>query len=192
VNALAVDLLSIAGHKLYAPKGVGALYVRRGTPLEPFTLGANHERGVRPGTENVAGIVGLGVASETARRSLEVVGARMLERRDRLFGLLSRRVQGIRLNGHVKERLPNTLNVCFPKVSGNTLLAATPEVAASTGAACHDGHDTPSGVLLAMGVSAEQAIGSVRLTLGRLTTDSEIERAADALSRAWIALTIRE
>jgi cysteine desulfurase len=191
-RALGVDLLSIAGHKLYAPKGVGALYVRRGTPLKPFTLGAGHERGLRPGTENVAGITGLGAACQVARQSLEAAGARMSELRDRLWRRLSEHVPGLILNGHLEERLPNTLNVCFPKVSGTALLAATPEVAASTGAACHDGHETPSAVLLAMGVPAEQAIGSVRLTLGRLTTDAEIERTAEALSTAWIALTNRE
>jgi cysteine desulfurase len=191
VNVLDVDLLSIAGHKLYAPKGIGALYVRRGTPLKPFTLGADHERGLRPGTENVAGIAGLGAACAAARQSVGAVGARMSELRDRLWGLLSARVSGIILNGDVKERLPNTLSVCFPKVSGTALLAATPEVAASTGAACHDGRETPSAVLLAMGVSAEQAIGSVRLTLGRSTSVADIERAADAISAAWIALTNR-
>ena len=148
VNVLDVDLLSIAGHKLYAPKGVGALYVRRGTPLEPFTLGAGHERGLRPGTENVAGIAGLGAACELARRSLSAAGARMSELRNRLWGLLSSRVSGLILNGDLKERLPNTLYVCFPKVSGTALLAATPDVAASTGAACHDGRETPSAVLL--------------------------------------------
>jgi len=192
VNALDVDLLSIAGHKLYAPKGIGALYVRRGTPLKPFTLGAGHEQGLRPGTENVAGIAGLGAASEVARRSVGAAGARMSELRDRLWGLLSSRVPGLILNGHVKERLPNTLNVCFPKVSGTALLAATPGIAASTGSACHDGQEAPSSVLVAMGVPAEQAIGSVRLTLGRSTTAAEIECAADALSTAWAALRSRE
>ena len=188
-RALGVDLMSIAGHKLYAPKGVGALYVRRGTAVKPFTLGAGHERGLRPGTENVAGVVGLGAACEVARLSLEAVGARMSALRDRLWRRLSRQVPGLKLNGHVEERLPNTLNVCFPKVSGIALLAATPEVAASTGAACHDGHEAPSAVLLAMGMPPEEAIGAVRLTLGRSTTDEEIGRAADALSPAWIALS---
>jgi len=190
VNLLDVDLLSIAGHKLYAPKGVGALYVRRGTSLKPFMLGAGHEHGLRPGTENVASIAGLGAACDLARRSVGAAGARMSELRNRLSELLSSRVSGLILNGDLKERLPNTLNVCFPKVSGTAPLAATPDVAASTGAACHDGRETPSAVLLAMGVSAAQAIGSVRLTLGRSTTDAEIERAADALSMAWIALTV--
>ncbi len=185
VRTLDVDLLSIAGHKLYAPKGVGALYVRRGTPLTPFTLGAGHEFGLRPGTENVAGIVGLGAACEMARQSLAAAGSGMSTLRDRLWKRLSEQVPGLVLNGHIEERLPNTLNVCFPDVSGTALLAATPQIAASTGSACHDGNESPSAVLLAMGVPAEQAIGSVRLTLGRSTTDEEIERAAEALSRAW-------
>jgi cysteine desulfurase len=192
VNELEVDLLSIAGHKLYAPKGVGALYVRRGTPLKPFTLGAGHEQGLRPGTENVAGIAGLGAACDVARRSLGAAAAQMSELRDRLWALLSARVPGLILNGDVNERLPNTLNVCFPKVSGTALLAATPGIAASTGSACHDGREAPSSVLLAMGVPAEQAIGSVRLTLGRLTTAAEIGCAADALSAAWVALRSRK
>jgi len=138
----------------------------------------------------VASIAGLGAACDLARRSVGAAGARMSELRNRLSELLSSRVSGLILNGDLKERLPNTLNVCFPKVSGTAPLAATPDVAASTGAACHDGRETPSAVLLAMGVSAAQAIGSVRLTLGRSTTDAEIERAADALSMAWIALTV--
>lgn len=192
VNELEVDLLSIAGHKLYAPKGVGALYVRRGTPLKPFTLGAGHEQGLRPGTENVAGIAGLGAACDVARRSLGAAAAQMSELRDRLWALLSARVPGLILNGDVNERLPNTLNVCFPKVSGTALLAATPGIAASTGSACHDGQEAPSSVLLAMGVPAEQAIGSVRLTLGRSTTAAEIGCAADALSAAWVALRSRK
>lgn len=188
VNALDVDLLSVAGHKLYAPKGVGALFVRRGTPLAPFTLGAGHERGIRPGTENVASIVGLGVACDVARRGLSIWTARVRELRDLLFTLLRDRIPGLVLNGHVSERLPNTLNVRFPGVSGTALLAATPEIAASTGSACHEGHESASTVILAMGVPAADAIGSVRLTLGRGTTREEVARAADALSRAWHAV----
>ena len=106
--------------------------------------------------------------------------------------LLSSRVSGLILNGDLKERLPNTLNVCFPRVSGSALLAATPEIAASTGSACHDGQEAPSSVLIAMGVAPGQAMGSVRLTLGRLTTNAEIERSADALSTAWDKLRRRE
>jgi cysteine desulfurase len=188
VRALGVDLLSIAGHKLYAPKGVGALYVRRGTRLAPFALGAGHERGLRPGTENVASIVGLGVACAIARDTLEASSGRIRALRDRLESLLKERVPGLKLNGPVEKRLPNTLNVRFPGVSGTSLLDATPEVAASTGSACHEGHETASAVLLAMGIPAAEAVGSVRLTLGRQTTDDEIARAAEALSRAWARL----
>jgi cysteine desulfurase len=191
VRALDVDLLSIAGHKLYAPKGVGALYVRRGTQLAPFVLGAGHERGLRPGTENVAGIVGLGVAADIARDTLEITSTRIRTLRDRLWSLLSERVPGLKLNGPVEKRLPNTLNVRFPGVSGTTLLEATPEIAASTGSACHEGHETASGVLLAMGIPATEAVGSVRLTLGRKTTEDEITRAVAALSRAWARLAAR-
>ena len=192
LKTLEVDLLSIAGHKLYAPKGVGALFVRRGTPIMPFMLGAGHERGLRPGTENVAGIAGLGAACEVARRTLEAAGSRMGALRDRLWSLLNEKVPGLILNGHVAERLPNTLNVCFPEVSATALLAATPQVAASTGAACHDGQEAPSAVLLAMGLPAEVAIGSVRLTVGHLTTAAEIERSADALVATWITLSGRQ
>jgi len=185
VDALGVDLLSIAGHKLYAPKGVGALFVRPGTPLAPFVLGAGHERGIRPGTENVASIVGLGVACEIACRDMAAWTTRVRRLRDELWTLLRDRVPGLALNGHAQERLPNTLNVRFPLVSGSSLLAAAPEIAASTGSACHDGQESASAVILAMGVPAAEAVGSVRLTLGRGTTDDDVARAADALSRAW-------
>lgn len=185
VQTLGVDLLSVAGHKLYAPKGVGALFVRRGTPLAPFVLGAGHERGIRPGTENVASIVGLGVACETACRDIVAWTARVHQLRDELWRRLREQVPGIALNGHVDQRLPNTLNVRFPVVSGTELLAATPEIAASTGSACHDGQESASAVILAMGVPAAQAVGTVRLTLGRMTTTDDITRAAEALARAW-------
>jgi len=187
VRELRVDLLSLAGHKLYAPKGVGALYVRRGTPLLPFALGAGHERGFRPGTENVASIVGLGVACERARLDLAAVGARVRALRDRLWQLLREQVPGLALNGHPDERLPNTLSVRFPAVSGSALLAAAPGVAASTGSACHAGHEEPPGAVVLMGVPPREALGTVRLTLGRGTTSDEVERAAAALGRAWLA-----
>jgi len=189
VRALGVDLLSVAGHKLYAPKGVGALYVRRGIPLAPVLLGAGHERGVRPGTENVASIVGLGVACERARLDLEAEGVRTRTLRDRLWQGLQDRVPGLALNGHPEERLPNTLSVRFPDVSGNALLAATPEVAASTGSACHAGGEEAPAVVVLMAVSPREALGTVRLTLGRRTTLDEVERAAAALASAWQGLT---
>jgi cysteine desulfurase len=185
VREMGVDLLSIAGHKLYAPKGVGALYVKRGTPIVPFALGAGHERGLRPGTENVASIIGLGVACEAAARDMDVITARLRMLRDTLWERLAAAVPGLALNGHRELRLPNTLNVRFPKVSGNALLGGAPEIAASTGSACHDGRDSASAVILAMGVPPEQAVGSVRLTLGRGTTQDDVEQAAEALVRSW-------
>lgn len=188
VRALGVDLLSVAGHKLYAPKGVGALYVRHGVALAPFALGAGHERGVRPGTENVASIVGLGVACEEARLGLDEQAARVRRLRDLLHRLLAEAVPGLALNGHAEQRLPNTLNVRFPGVSGVQLLAGAPEVAASTGSACHDGHERASAVILAMGVSPREAAGSVRLTLGRGITDEDVRRSAEALSRSWLRI----
>lgn len=185
VDDLGVDLLTVAGHKLYAPKGVGALYVRRGTPLAPFLLGAGHERGLRPGTENVASIAGLGVACEVAGRDLPVLAARLARQRDDLAARLAAAVPGLVVHGAGAERLPNTLHVRFPRVAGDAVLAAAPAIAASTGSACHDGHDTASPVVLAMGVDPIEALGSVRLTLGRSTTDAAIAGAAEELARAW-------
>jgi cysteine desulfurase len=188
VDALGVDLLSIAGHKLYAPKGVGALYVRSGVELEPLLLGAGHERGLRPGTENVASIAGLGRACAIAAATLAQERARVSVLRDRLLSLLGEAIPGLAVHGHGSERLPNTLNVRFPGLSGNALLAAAPELAASTGSACHAGGETASAVLLAMGVAPEAALGSVRLTLGRGTTEAEIDQAVAALVSAFAVL----
>jgi len=188
VRELDVDLLSVAGHKLYAPKGVGALYVKRGTPLLPFALGASHEHGLRPGTENVASVVGLGAACEVVGRDLEIAAARVERMRNMLWERLASGVPGLALNGHRELRLPNTLNVRFPRVSGSAILDCAPEVAASTGSACHEGHESASAVILAMGVSTVEALGSVRLTLGRGTTEDEVVRAADALVRSWLRL----
>lgn len=185
VRELGVDLLSIAGHKLYAPKGVGALYVRRGTPLQPFVLGAGHEFGLRPGTENVAYIVGLGVACELASLGLEQQAARVQRLRDELWGRLAAKIPGLGLNGDPVRRLPNTLSVRFPRVSGNEVLAGATAVAASTGSACHAGHDSAPGVILAMGVPEAEALGTVRLTLGRETTVEDVSRAAEALIDSW-------
>jgi cysteine desulfurase len=187
VDELKVDLLSLAGHKLYGPKGVGALFVRHGIPLTPFTRGAGHERGLRPGTENVAAIVGLGVACRRAKEDLGTEALRLRQLRDGLWELLAATVPGIQLNGCAQPRLPNTLNVRFPDVVGPRLLAATPEVAASTGSACHEGQEQPSAVILAMGIPRAEAVGSVRLTLGRDTTREEVDRAAKSLVRAWHA-----
>jgi cysteine desulfurase len=179
VRALGVDLLSVAGHKLYAPKGVGALYVRRGVPLGPLVVGAGHERGIRPGTENVPGIAGLGAACALARRDLEAEAARQRSLRDRLEALLGE--AGLTVHGASSERLPNTINGHFPGVRGAALLARVPEVAFTTGSACHAGEEHPSRTLLAMGIPAGDALGAIRLTLGRGTTVAAIDRAAALL-----------
>jgi cysteine desulfurase len=185
VNDLGVDLLSLVGHKLYAPKGVGALFVRRGTALRPFTRGAGHEGGLRPGTENVASIVGFGVACRLASRELDAEAVRVQQLRDRLWEKLVSTVPGLQLNGHPSRRLPNTLNVRFPNAGGPAVLAAAPDIAASTGSACHAGQERASAVILAMGVPMSEALGSVRLTLGRLTTGDDVDNAAESLARAW-------
>jgi cysteine desulfurase len=188
VRALGVDLLTVAGHKLYAPKGIGALYVRRGVRLEPLIHGAGHESGRRAGTENTPYIVALGKACEVSGRALPECEPRVRMLRDRLHELLARQVPGLELNGHASARLPNTLNVSFPGVDGEELLAATPALAASTGSACHAGRTDPSAVLMAMGLTRERALGAVRLSLGRPTSEAEIERAAEALGASWRAL----
>jgi cysteine desulfurase len=184
IDELGADLISIAGHKLYAPKGVGALFVRRGVRLAPVLLGASHERGLRPGTENVASIVGLDAACELAAADLSSESERQRKLRDLFWEKLLAGIPGLRLNGHPTARLPNTLNVSFPGVRGSEILAAAPEIAASTGSACHEGGETPSEVLTAMDLGAETALGAVRLSLGRHTTQAEIKTASAALIRA--------
>ncbi len=182
VRDLGVDLLTVAGHKLYAPKGVGVLYVRRGVKLEPLIHGAGHEGGRRAGTENVPYSVGLGMACEIARRALPRATERLSQLRDRLWDRLRDGLgERISLNGHPDKRLPNTLNVNFSGCVGSELLENTPEVAASTGSACHEGRVTQSPVLCAMGVSPTLGRGALRLTVGRFTTEEEIDRAAAAL-----------
>ncbi|MCG0239496.1 MAG: cysteine desulfurase [Firmicutes bacterium] len=188
VEDLQVDLLTVAGHKLYAPKGIGALYVRRGVVLEPLIHGAGHEGGRRAGTENVPYVVGLGAACALAGEKLGEEPERLRRLRDRLYAALRDRVEGLRLNGHPEQRLPNTLNVSFPGVAGYDLLAAVPEVAASTGSACHAGVPAPSPVLKAMGLPDEVALGAVRLSLGRWTTETEVDRAAALLAEAALRL----
>jgi cysteine desulfurase len=188
VTALGVDLLTLAGHKFYAPKGVGALFVRAGTPIAPIQFGAGHEGGLRPGTENVPHLVGLGAAAGLAQQHLPTIGDRLRRQRDALHARLDSEIPGLALNGDLDERLPNTLNLSFPGVSGRDLLARTPEIAASVGSACHEEADAVSGVLGAMGVSPERARGAVRLSLGAPTTDDDISQAADALVAAWRAL----
>lgn len=189
-EALGVDLLTLAGHKFQASKGIGALYVRRGTPLRPILFGAGHEQGLRPGTENVPAIAGLGAAAELALRRLADGDGPLRERRDQLHELLVAAIPGLRLNGHPDARLPNTLNVSFPDASGQAVLTAAGDaVAASVGAACHAGDQAPSGVLGAMGLDPARAAGAVRLSTGWETSAAEIETAAEALIRAWNDVT---
>ena len=190
VHDLGADLLTLAGHKFYAPKGVGALYVPTGTPVLPIMAGAGHERGLRPGTENVPHIVALGTAARLAQEGLAREAARLQQLRDALHERLVIAIPGLLLNGHPTERLPNTLNLSFPGVAGwQLLLAATPEIAASTGSACHAGGHTVSDVLAAMSMPREQALGAIRLSLGRFTTTAEINEAASILIAAWRRLT---
>ncbi len=184
VDALGVDLLLIAGHKCYAPKGVGALYRRAGTPLDPLLLGAGQEGGQRPGTENVAGIVGLGAACVLAGARLAVDGRRLAALRDALWRRLYDAIPGMLLYTP-QDALPNTLMVSFPDVLGRAVLAASPALAASTGSACHSGQDIPGATLLAMGAAPVRALGAVRLSLGRGTTEDAIEDAAGMLIRGY-------
>lgn len=185
VNELGVDLLTVAGHKLYAPKGVGVLYVRRGVQPEPLIHGAGHEGGRRAGTENVPYIVGLGAACELARQGLPQATDKLHGLRDRLWQRLRDALgERVVLNGHPERRLPNTLNVNFIGHIGAEMLQRAPEVAASTGSACHEGQVCLSPVLAAMGVPAVLGRGAVRLSVGRFTTAEEIDRAAAALARA--------
>lgn len=181
VEELQVDLLTVVGHKFYAPKGVGALYIRRGLQVESLIHGAGHEAGRRASTENVAGTVGLGEACRLAGENLAEAAGRLRELRERLYqGLMQQGVQ-LALNGHPTERLPNTLNLSFTGIDSNSLLAALPEIAASTGSACHAGETEPSAVLLAMGTPREQALGAIRFSLGRWTTAEEVDQAVTFL-----------
>jgi cysteine desulfurase len=182
VKALRVDLLSVAGHKLYAPKGIGALYTRKGIKLRKFMLGAGQEAGQRAGTENVLEIVGLGKACEIAMRDLGKNADHMRHTRDLLHEGLKTRLKHVRLNGHPEKRLPNTLNLSFLGVEANRILEEIGlDVAASAGAACHSDHVQISHVLEAMGVPIEWAKGTLRFTTGRMTTEDEIARAVNVV-----------
>lgn len=193
VDALGVDLLTLAGHKFYAPKGIGALYVRAGTPIGGIVFGADQEHGLRPGTENVPAIVGLGAAAKLARERLPEATAHLRCMRDHLHTLLADAIPGLALNGDLEERLPNTLHVSFPGVTGRELLEdASAEVAASVGSACHSEHDEVSGVLAAMGLDSVRASGAVRLSVGWMTTHDDTARAASGLIAAWRRLVAYE
>jgi cysteine desulfurase len=185
VKELEIDLLSMAGHKLYAPKGVGALYIRSGVRLETFMHGAGQEMRRRAGTENVLEIVGLGKACEIAARNLEHNRRHMQAMRDRLHAAITAGVKEVRLNGHAEKRLPNTLSLSFRNMEANRILEAIGmEIAASAGAACHADSVEISHVLKAMGVPIEWAKGTLRLTTGRMTTAPEIDRAATLIVEA--------
>jgi cysteine desulfurase len=186
VNALQVDLLSISGHKLYGPKGIGALYVRGGTRLRQLLYGGHHQRGFRPGTENVAGIVGLGKAAEIARKSLAEDAQRVSALRDKLQQGLLQRVPQSRVNGGGAPRTPNTSNIVFPGVEGEALLIALDlkGLACSTGAACSSGAVEPSHVLTAIGLPPEEARASLRFSLGRHTTSADIDFALNVVPAA--------
>jgi cysteine desulfurase len=185
VEGLGADLLSIAGHKLYAPKGVGVLYIRRGISLPPLLLGAGQERGRRPGTENVPYIVGLGEACRIAGAMLERESKRLSALAGDLFAALKREIPGIILVGHPTQRLPNTLNVLFPNASGRKVLEKCSHVMASTGSACHADSEEPSAILTALGIAHDQALGAVRLSLGRGTKKEDVADAAADLAAAW-------
>jgi cysteine desulfurase len=186
VGVLGVDLLTVVGHKMYAPKGVAALYVRPGLTLEPVVYGGGQEHGLRSGTENVAYAVALGAAADLARADLDAGGGDRLTRlRDRLHHALEDALPGrVHLNGHPDRRLPNTVNLSITDVTRGDLLAAAPGVAASTGSACHAGITEPSPVLTAMGLDRDRALSAVRLSVGRWTSVEDIDRAALHLAAA--------
>ncbi len=192
VNELGVDLLSAAGHKFYAPKGIGALFIRRGTELEKLVHGADHEQNRRAGTENVLEIVGIGKAAEIAKRDLNKNSEHMKRMRDRLHEGLKENCRNIALNGHPEKRLPNTLSIGFRGIEANTLLSELEDVAASAGAACHADQVDVSSVLEAMKTPVEYAMGTVRFSTGKLTTADEVDRAVNRISEAVKRLSPRE
>jgi cysteine desulfurase len=190
VDGFGVDLLTVAGHKMYAPRGAAALYVREGVVLEPVVYGGGQERGLRAGTENVALAVALGTAARLAADDL-ATGAprRIAAMRDELHRRLSAALPGrVHLNGPTGQRLPNTLNVSIDGVRGHRVLDAAPAIAASTGSACHSGVHSPSPVLTAMGVETDRALGAIRLSLGRWSSAGHVETAVDALVQAVLAV----
>ena len=189
VSVLGVDLLSVAGHKLYAPKGIGALYVRKGISPEKFCHGAGQENGWRAGTENVPEIVGLGRACEIASRDLAENMTCMKELRDRLYNGITTRVTDVRLNGHPELRLPNTLSLSFKGIEANRLLEEIgPQIAVSAGAACHSDTVAISHVLEAMQAPVEWAKGTLRFSLGRMTTAAEIDQTVEVVTAATTRL----
>lgn len=192
IDELGVDMLTIAGHKVYAPKGVGALFVREGVVLEPVLHGASHEGGIRAGTENTAYVTGLGEACAMAAKALDKANEHMSRLRNRLHEKIENEVDvPIKVNGADRERLPNTLSVVFPHVAGYDLLSSIPEICASTGSACHSGSIDMSPTLHAMGLTQEQAAGTIRLSLGWYSSEEEIDRAAELIVGAWEGLQLK-
>ena len=178
VNKLGVDLLAMSGHKFYGPKGVGALYIRKGTRINPLLFGGGQERRRRSGTENVSGIVGLGLAAELAGKELQEEGERLTLLRNYLIDGLKERIDHISLNGHPSIRLPNNVNISVDYIEGESMILNLDleSICASTGSACSSGSLEPSHVLLACGLLHEQAHGSLRLTLGKWTEKADIDR----------------
>lgn len=181
IPTLGVDLLSVAGHKFYAPKGVGALYRKRGIELQKQMHGADHEQNLRAGTENVLEVVGLGKACELVTQEQEQVYAHCLSLRDKLESQLLAELPAAAVNGHRTKRLPNTLSISFPGIEADTILSELEGVACSAGAACHSDQVRMSHVLEAMGVPVEQAMGTLRLSVGSMTTEAEIDSAAEQI-----------
>jgi cysteine desulfurase NifS/selenium donor protein len=191
VEELGVDLLSVAGHKFYGPKGVGALYIRTGTKPEKLIFGADHERGWRAGTENVLEIVGLGKAAELVSEELEQRAEHMMRLRDRLHDGIMAKNPDVRLNGHPERRLPSTLSLSFPGIEANAILSELTDVAASAGAACHSDEVVMSDTLKAMNVPVDYAMGTVRLSTGALLTEADVDRAIDAVTDVVARLSPR-
>ncbi len=191
VDELGVDMLTIAGHKLYAPKGVGALYVREGIHLEPLLHGGDQENGMRGGTENTAYIVGLGQACKLANRCLDEASQRMNMLRDRLYqGLCEGTGHQLPVNGQGAPRLPNTLSVQMPDCAGQELLSRCSEICASTGSACHAGLSAISPTLAAIGLNQAQADATLRLSVGWYTSEEDIDYSASVLVGAWESLNV--
>ena len=185
VDGLGLDLLSISAHKLYGPKGVGALYIRKGTRITPFIHGGAQEKGRRAGTENVPGIIGLGKAVDLAQVEMAQESKRLAGLRDRLIDGLLKRIENTRLNGHATRRLPNNVNVTIDFIEGESICLNLDleGICASTGSACSSSNLEPSHVLLAMGIPAAQAHSSLRFTLGKWTTEEEINRLLEIVPR---------
>ena len=183
LDAFGIDLLSFSGHKIYGPKGVAGLYIRRGTKMAAIQHGGEHERRRRAGTENVPGIVGLGKAVEIRARDMAEEATRVTALRDRLWGSVSARVPDVRLNGHPTERLPGTCNMCFRRVESESIVLGLDlkGIGVSAGSACTSGNVEPSYVLVAMGVPLDWAMGAVRTSLGRTTTAEDIDYVVDAI-----------